>query len=248
MGYIIDGVDFHALEAQKYYAPPVSEDPIKTKKRVNERIFSGEWLGALKRDGAFYRFTSNENGEMELLGRSKSKTTGDYLNRLDHVPHLQNFFEKLPNGTCLLGELYVPSNEQAKSTTAIMNSLTPRALKMQANEPLKYYVFDVLAWNGESWINRPAKERFEFLNNCAQNYIDSNVEWAHYYYGKELWEKLQSYIADGNEGMVIINERAPYRPGKRSTKDSLKIKKELKETIDCVVIGMNGPSREYTGK
>lgn len=248
MMYLIDGINFHNLEAMRYYSPPVSEAPQKTKKRVNERIFSGDWLGALKRDGAFYKFVKYEDGTMELLGRSKSKTTGDYLNKLDHVPHLQKFFEELPNGTCFLGEVYVPSDEQAKSTTAVMNSLTPRALKMQANEPLKYYVFDVLAWDGVSWVDSPAKERFEKLSDIARGWCCPYVDYAEYFSGKELWNKLQLYLAEGREGIVIINSKSPYKPGKRSTYDSLKIKKELQETIDCIVIGANPPSREYNGK
>ena len=248
MRKLIDGVDFHALEPMKYYSPPISEAIEKTKKRVNDRIFSGDWYGALKRDGAFYKTIKYEDGSIELLGRSKSKTTGDYLDKLDHVPHLKEFFENLPNGTCLLGELYVESDEQAKSTTAIMNSLTKRALKLQEEEPLKYYVFDVLAWNGESFVDVPAKERIEKLASVARAWDCPYVNAAKYFSGKELWDKLQSYLSEGREGIVILNGSAPYKPGKRSTFDSLKIKKELKETIDCVVMGANAPSKFYNGK
>ena len=247
MKMIIDGIDFHELEAQKYYAPPNSWSPEKRKDVATSRIFSGDWWGALKRDGAFYKFIKGMDGSMELLGRSKS-VTGDYLNKIDWVPHLQNFFREMPNGTCFIGELYLPSNEQAKSTTSIMNCLVSKAVKRQEKEPLHYYIFDVLAWEGRSWIDKPAIERFDELNAFSRAYPYENVEWAQYFCGKELWEALQSYLADGHEGVVITRDFAPYQPGKRPSKDCLKVKKELQDTIDCIIIGVNEPSRIYSGK
>ena len=48
--------------------------------------------------------------------------------------------------------------------------------------------------------------------------------------GKELWELLQNLLATGYEGIVITREDAPYQPGKRPSKDCLKVKKELQDT------------------
>ena len=74
------------------------------------------------------------------------------------------------------------------------------------------------------------------------------VEWARYCNGQDLWNLLQDLLADGYEGVVITYQDASYQPGKRSNKVSLKIKKELQDTIDCVVIGANPPTRNYNGK
>ena len=41
---------------------------------------------------------------------------------------------------------------------------------------------------------------------------------------------------------------ALYEPGKRPSKTTLKVKQELKQTIDCVVIGANAPTKLYSGK
>ena len=46
---------------------------------------------------------------------------------------------------------------------------------------------------------------------------------------------LESYAGDtaaGGEGVVITNGDGKYEPGKRPSKTTLKIKKELKQTID----------------
>ena len=90
----IDGIDFHELSPQKYWSMPASWAPERKKKEVQDAILSGNYLGARKMDGAFYKFVKDEDGSMELLGRSKS-VSGDYLNKIEWVPQLQDFFEKL---------------------------------------------------------------------------------------------------------------------------------------------------------
>jgi ATP-dependent DNA ligase len=195
-------------------------------------------------------FLKDEDGNMYLRPRSRN-VKKEFINKIDWVPHLHSFFESLPNGTCLLGEIYLPSNEQAKSTTSIMNCLLDKAIKRQEKEKLIYYIFDVLALNGKSLLEESAKNRFNALESL--HYIDYDesypyIEWAQYETGKELWNTIQNLLADGYEGVVITRGDSHYLPGKRTNKDTLKIKKELQETIDCVVIGANAPTKIYTGK
>jgi len=249
MNCIIDGYDFFNMEAMKYYSVPVGWSEDKKKENAVNKIFSGEWLGAQKRDGIFMMFCKDMDGNMYLRPRSKN-TKGEYVNKIDWVPHLKPFFEDIDNGTVFLGELYLPNNEQAKATTSIMNCLLPKAIKRQEKEEnkLHYYIFDVLAKNGCSYLNMPAAERFDLLNSFWRAYGEHYHEWAQYYEGKELWDMLQNLLADGYEGMVITHQDAKYEPGKRSNKVSLKIKRELQETIDCVIMGANPPTILYTGK
>ena len=53
-GYI-DGTDFFNLSIMKYWNFPNSWDIDKKKTTVNQRIFSGEWLGAQSGLGYFSR-------------------------------------------------------------------------------------------------------------------------------------------------------------------------------------------------
>ena len=186
---MINGIDFYNMEAMKYYSPPNSWSIEKRKDNAVSKIFSGQWWGARKVDGAFYAFICDEDGNRFLRGRSKS-VSGEYLDKYELVPQLHSFFESLPKGTCLLGEIYLPRDEQAKTTTSFMNCLPEKAIKRQQKEEdkLHYYIFDILADEGKSLINTPAKERFDLLNSYWRAYPNQYVEWAKYYNGKELWD------------------------------------------------------------
>lgn len=246
----IDQVDFHSLEPQKYWTPPASWAPDRKKQEVQSAIFSGDYVGARKMDGAFYKFIKDDDGNMELIGRSKS-VSGDYLDKIGHVPQLHNFFNELPNGTCLIGEIYFPHNEGSNHVTTIMGCLEEKARARQdAGEKLHYYVFDVLAWDGMSIYKANIEDRISILRKIEDFAIASfedYVEFAQYYEGQELWEQLQTILSEGGEGIVITKKRTCYQPGKRPARQTFKVKKELKETLDVVIMGANPPTREYNG-
>ena len=249
MNCIIEGIDFYNLDAMKYYSPSTSWSAEKKKQNAMDKIFSGEWWGARKVDGIFCMCGKNPEGEIFLRPRAKN-TKGEFVNKVDWVPQIHDFLNELDNGTVLLGEVYLPRDEQAKTTTSIMNCLLKKSLARQSKkeDKLHLYVFDILADGGESYLNMKAIDRFLRVEDYSTIYNNSYVEWAKYYNGKELWDMLQHLLANGYEGMVITREDAPYQPGKRSNKVSLKIKKELQDTVDCIVIGANPPTRAYNGK
>lgn len=245
---LINGIDFENLEAEKYWSWPSSfkGDP---KEETRNLIFSGNYLGARKMDGAYYRFIKDMDGNMRLQGRSKS-VSGGYLDKLDHVPHLMDFFNELPNGTCLLGEIYFPNNEGSSNVTTVMGCLTDKAIaRQEKGDKLHYYIFDVWAFEGESWMDKKCEDRFDELNALSRAYHNEYVEWAEYFQGKELWTQLQTILANGGEGIVMTKKGTIPQPGKRPARKTLKVKKELAENIDCFFTGRaTAPTRLYTGK
>lgn len=248
MNCIIEGIDFYNLDAMRYYSPPNSWSQEKIKDNVTSKIFSGNWLGSQKRDGTFSLFGKNLEGEIFLRPRAKN-VKGEYVNKIDWVPQFKSVIEQLDPGTVMLGEIYLPRDEQAKTTTSILNCLLPKSLARQEIEDnkLHLYIFDILAENGKSYLNMRAEDRFNLLESFSRAYPSRYVEWAHYVEGKELWNTLQNLLADGYEGMVITYKDAHYEPGKRSSKVSLKVKKELQDTIDCVIMSALPPRKDYTG-
>lgn len=222
-------------------------------------IFSGDYIGARKMDGAYYRFIKDMEGNMRLQGRSKS-VNGGYLNKLDHVPHLMPYFESLPNGTCLLGEIYFPNKEGSSNVTTIMGCLAPKAIDRQSKgDKLYYYIFDVWAYNGKSFMNKTIENRVEQLDQMYNDWCDmvhnealpggGYVDFATYVDGKDLWNLLQRTLANGGEGIVMTKKDTVPAPGKRTARKTLKVKKELQDNIDCFFTGRAmAPTRLYAGK
>lgn len=245
-GYI-NGVNFGELDAMKYYAPPSTWTDEKKRDNARAKIFSGDWYGAEKKDGYFAKLVKDEDGTVLLYSRSRG-VNGKYADKHEWVPQLQPFFDALPNGTCLLGEIYFPSLPGSKNITTIMGCLKEKAIaRQEKGEKLHFYIFDCLAYAGASWLDYPAKKRFAFVDG-----FDVTAEYvthAHYVCGKELWELLQVILERGDEGVVITHKVGFYEPGKRPSKTTLKIKKELKQTIDCFFTGVgSAPTKDYTGK
>lgn len=245
---MINGFDYHNLEAQKYWSFPKSQGKdIRTEAR--NMIFSNNYIGSRKMDGAFYKFVKNDDGTMELLGRSKS-VSGDYLNKIGHVPQLHSFFNKLPCGTCLLGEIYFPNNEGSSNVTTIMGCLEAKAISRQeTGDKLHYYVFDVLAYNGIQFHTKVIEERVAQLVKIKEKFKNEPyVEFASYLKGSLLWDELEKIFDLGGEGIVITKCGTVYQPGKRPARQTLKVKKEISETLDVIIVGANPPTKEYNGK
>ena len=246
-GYI-DGFDFGEMEIMKYYCPPSTWSDEKKRENARMKIYSGDWLGSEKRDGYFAQLIKDEDGNIILYSRSRG-VNGKFADKHEWVPHLQPFFDALPNGTCLLGELYLPSQPGSRNITTIMGCLKEKAIaRQEKGEKLHFYVFDCLAKYGKSLMDKTFKYRVECLKEGKSNSCDY-VSFAEYVSGADLNILLQEILARGDEGVVITHKDALYEPGKRPSKTTLKIKKELKQTIDCFFTGVgSAPTKEYTGK
>jgi ATP-dependent DNA ligase len=245
----IDGYDFGEMEAMKYYAPPSTWSDEKKRDNARTKIYSGEWYGAEKKDGYFAKLIKDEDGNILLYSRSRG-VNGKFADKHEWVPHLNPFFEALPNGTCLLGELYFPSQPGSRNVTTIMGCLVDKAIaRQEKGEKLHFYVFDALAYAGKSNMEKPALQRFKQLHYVEAVAHNEYVSYAKYVHGGDLNILLQEILARGDEGVVITKGDGLYEPGKRPSKTTLKIKKELKQTIDCFFTGVgSAPTKEYTGK
>lgn len=241
------GVDWVNAEAMKYWVHPASYSAERKKTETREMIFSGNYYGAIKVDGYYERLIKDEDGNCFMVARNKN-VKGEAVNKVEWVPQLESFFEDLPNGTVLLAECYLPNNEGSKKITSLLGCLKDKCIARQKDKKLHFYVFDIMVYNNESYVNMPFADRINELNNICREYRHEYVEYAEYFCGEELWNKLQMALAEGREGMVIMRSDAKVYFKRTPARVSLKIKKELTETIDCFVIGANAPTRLYNGK
>lgn len=246
---IIDGIDFEALEAEKYWSFPAKYKGNPTEE-IKLMIMSNLYGGARKMDGAYYRLLKDMEGNIRLQSRSES-VNGGYLDKHEWVPQLNDFFKAVPNGSVLLGEVYFPQNEGSRHVTTIMGCTKDKAIARQENAPkLHYYIFDVWAWNGVSYMKMNAEDRFNFVSTKANHsmYDFPYVEWAMYYIGPALWDELTKVRCLNGEGIVITKLDSIPSPGKRTARKTLKIKRELDNPIDCFLTGKYRPATmEYKG-
>lgn len=248
-GYV-NGIDWVNAEAMKYWSFPASYTQEKKKKEYNDAVFSGNYLGALKVDGYYQRLIKDEDGNCFMIARSKN-VKGEAVNKIDWVPQIKPFMDLLSNGTVLLCECYLPGNEGSKNVTSLLGCLKDKCIERQEKgQKLHLYVFDICALAGKNLVDVPAKERFALLHsqNLTFESASEYVTFAEYYSGLELHEKLQAYLAEGREGMVITREDCPIYFKRTPAHMTIKIKQELRETIDVIILGANAPTRSYGGK
>lgn len=108
------------------------------------------------------------------------------------------------------------------------------AAALSAEVPLVFVFYDLLALGGELVIDRPHAERRALLASLGPLPPGTLLSRAYRVAsGAELERVFDTALANGNEGLMLKDETAPYSPGKRG-RSWLKYKK-ARATLDVVV-------------
>ena len=249
MNVIIDNYNFYEMDIERYWSLPKSKNP---KIEIPNLVFGGEYVAARKIDGQFCMIIKDDNGEFYQRGRSRG-VDGTYANKIEWMPQIVEDLEYLPNGTVLIGELYVPLHEGSKNVTRIAGCLKEKSLQRQQDEAwrLHFYTFDILALGGKNLLNTKLEDRIRILGDTWYKYFaDADyIEAAEYYEGQELWDYIGEVLSSGGEGVVLQKKDSLYAPGKRTAWKTCKVKKEIGTELDLFFTGRYKlPSREYQGK
>ena len=252
MKIIIDNYDFWDMPAMKYWSHPKSYDIKKKKEESKYMCISGDYMGARKYDGAWNMLIKDMEGNFHLRSRTES-VNGGYTDKAEWIPWITEELSWIPNGTVLVGEICFPNNEGSRKITSVLNCLKDKCIERQKkNGILNFYVFDILAYKGKSLINTPFETRIRTYLECELADISNNNKYvfmANYKEGPQLWELYGQVIAEGGEGIVITRKDCKYLPGKRTARMTLKMKKEINDTIDAFIDGDYKPAtRDYKGK
>src|SRR5260221_1831277 len=173
------------------------------------------------------------------------------------------FSRNLENMTHMFPELIEGAKKQIKAHSAILDSealaynpeseeflpfqeTTKRRRKNNIEEtalklPLKAFVFDILYKNGKSLIDEPLEKRLEELKKTViSDGVLFPAETKTITDAKTLQIMLDDAISKGLEGVVVKKLQSPYEAGARNF-NWVKLKRhsagELKDTIDCVILG-----------
>lgn len=215
--------------------------------KLLRELESKKYIGQEKIDGAWYSLEKTNDGQVYLFSRAVSKKTGELSEKIANVPHIKEWAEQLPNGTTLIGEIYVPGGK-SNDTTKIMGALPKKAIERQKDNPIHYYVHDMIRYNGKSLINTDFEHRYSDL--CEHIDIEcDNPDWlrvASSFTGYDMYKTIQRYLDDGSEGCVIKLKSGLYLPGKRPVWN-FKVKEQV-DSLDFIILDLLDPEKEYTGK
>ena len=243
-------IDYFTSEPMKYYNPPASADPKIKQQKIKEMIRSRNAIWSEKRDGNWSRavITSERNA---LQTRGISKKTGTYGEIQEKVLFWENVVKAFQNGTTvILGEIY-RNGDIDKDIGSILRCLVDKALARQKDNPLHWYIFDILCLDGIDMMNIPVEERVKHIPEVVKRINSPLVQGAVY---KEVddnfFNEVEDIFAANGEGAVIYKKNAIYMPGKRGPRawDSLKVKQEISTDIDCLITGLVPCEKTYTGK
>lgn len=173
------------------------------------------------------------------------------------------FSRNLENMTHMFPELIEGAKRQIKAHTAILDAeslaynpdseeflpfqeTTKRRRKHNIEEtakklPLRAFVFDILYKNGKSLIDEPLEKRLQVLSETVEHddtlFVAKTSKISD---STTLSLMLDDAISKGLEGIVVKKLNSTYEAGARNF-NWVKLKRnqsgELKDTIDCVILG-----------
>lgn len=187
------------------------------------------WQYEPKWDG-FRGILENASGELRLWSRNARPL-------LRYFPELRPLGDLLAPWSALDGEIVIV-RDGALDFDAMQARLHPaesRIRRLSGEIPASFVVFDLLAWDGESFADRPLAERRAALEGRAGALTLSPTTTDR----DEALAWLDRFETIGLDGVVAKRLDAPYRPGSREA--VCKVKPE--KTADCVVAGLRWKSR-----
>lgn len=233
-------------EARMIDAMKVWKLPAGKENMLSEMCQSGEYFLQEKIDGYWYEFEKTQNYSY-LFSRNESKVTGGLSEKGANVPHIMKALDCLPKDTILIGEVYYPGGT-SKTVTTVMGCLPELAVKRQENNPIHYYIHDIILYNNINLMGTGAEKRYKILKAVWEKHNLSQYNFLRLAdkVNENLEEEISRILKSGGEGAVLKKKDYPYTPGKRPAWSTIKIKQM--DTIDLVCMGFCPPTKEYTGK
>jgi ATP-dependent DNA ligase len=184
-----------------------------------------DWAYEPKYDG--FRAIAFVDGEEATIQSRSGKPLARYFPEL-----------RFPSGQYVVdGEIVIDAPDGHEDFGALQQRIHPAESRIQMlaeQTPARYIAFDLLALDGESWLERPFEERRAALEGSIPDGIDITPLTRDA-------EQAEPWLRSG-EGVVAKQLDAPYRPGQRT--GMVKVKRV--RTIDAVVVGYRPGKEEGT--
>ena len=234
----------------KYWAMGASLSSAEKRAKLDTLVHSHAFLCSVKKDGNWGRVVW-EDGECILQSRTTSKKTGEYSDLTDKVLFMDDISKAFEDTTVLLGEIYLTEpTATAREVGTILRCLGPKAIDRQKKaEPLHFYIFDFLVYNGIDLTDAPITERIKYLPQAAAAINSPLVEYAKYYEVNEdtFYDRLTAVFNAGGEGMVLYKKDMRPCQDRTAAWDTVKVKRELEFDVDVFISGTAAGDKEYKG-
>ena len=261
------------IAPELYWSMPASYSKEKRELEIERMIDSGRYYFQEKTDGNYSAFICDFDGDKRIISRGISTVTKEYgciQDRLFFWDDVKNAFDK---PTRIIGEVYLDGGID-RHVGSLLRSLPDKSRSIQDsiyyeeirnkfspkdrrdiennefyNHKLKWRIFDVWYYDGKDLMNTPWIERQKYVKAAAER-INSFLVTAVPYYPMDetFYDKLAAIFSHGGEGAVCYREDGRPEPGKRTAHKTCKVKKEIENLIDCVIIGTEKSIIDYTGK
>ncbi|QBI18344.1 hypothetical protein ER308_01320 [Egibacter rhizosphaerae] len=188
-----------------------------------------EWRFEVKWDGvrALATVVAGVSGEVRLHTRAGNDVTATY-------PEAAELAQQVRASSAVLdGELVALDDDGLPSFQRLQHRMHRRLPPpgAQADVPVTYVVFDLLAVDGSSLLERPLHERLARLDDVLEPRPPIVRSEGVHEHGTAM---LSSVAERGLEGLIAKRLASPYRPGRRSH-DWLKLK--VRRRARCVIGG-----------
>jgi bifunctional non-homologous end joining protein LigD len=167
-------------------------------KLVKEPPEGPEWSYELKLDG-FRCLVIKKQGDVSLFSRRGNRLNGQF-------PVLPPAFKKLPRDTILDGEIVAMDKQGRPSFNVLQN--------WRSGQPLFFYAFDVLAYQGKDVRSLPLSERRRLLELVVSG-LEDPVRLAPILH-QAASDLVKAAREQGLEGIVAKRTDSKYESGKRS--------------------------------
>lgn len=229
------------IDAMKVWKLPAGKESM-----LSEICQSGDYFLEEKIDGYWYEYEKTDNYSY-LFSRNTSTTTGLLSEKGANVPHIMKALDCMPKNTILIGEIYYPGGT-SKTVTTVMGCLPELAVKRQENNPIHYYLHDIIEYDNINLSNLGAEDRYKILAGVWNKHNLSQYDFLRLAQkvDENLEEEISRILKSGGEGVVLKKKDYPYAPGKRPAWSTVKVKQM--DSIDLICMGFCPPTKEYTGK
>ena len=163
---------------------------------------AGDWLYELKFDGI--RAIAIKGGKkVNLISRNRNELRNRF-------PEMAEAMKDFPAKECVVDGEVVALDEKGRSSFQLL-----QGIEMDGHQsPIRFYVFDLLQFEGRSLINLPLIERKRLLAALCQSVAEPIR------YSGEVTGEVQALLKEvkrrGLEGIIGKQRYSVYEPGRRS--------------------------------